>query len=195
MALQENLIYNSLTSLSESPISSMFEEFRKMHSDGKSFVFRGVLTSETITSLLRFAEVRLSGADLPLKKKKVVINVLIECLQNVIYHTRSHAQIDGFNECLLELASDNQTIKVRIGNYIRQAETEGLKQKLEKYSQLDSSQLHQTYLDILEKGEISERGGAGLVLLRMLRETANPLNWNFVFVNSNYNFFALQIDI
>jgi len=193
--LQEYLIINSLTSRNESPLSTMFEDFGKMRNDGKLLIFRGVLTSETITSLLRFAEVRLSNADLPLKKKKVVINVLIECLQNVIYHTRSHPSSGGFNECLLELASENQTIQVRIGNYIRHEETDGLKQKLEQYNGFDDKKLRQTYLDILEKGEISDRGGAGLGLLRMLRETANPLNWNFVRVNPDFDFFSLQIDI
>jgi hypothetical protein len=68
IALQEDLLINSFTSLNELPLPNMFDEFRKMRDDGKLLAFRGVLTSETITALLRFAEVRLAAIDLPLKK-------------------------------------------------------------------------------------------------------------------------------
>lgn len=193
--MQEDLLINSFTSLNESPLSNMFDDFRKMRDVGKLLTFRGVLTSETITALLRFAEVRLAATELPLKKKKVVINVLIECLQNVIYHTRNQSSEQGANECLFEISSENQNLQVRIGNFVKQAETDALLAKLNHYNSLDKAGLHQTYLEILEKGEISDRGGAGLGLLRMLRETGNPLQWHIQYANEGYSFFALQVNI
>jgi ElaB/YqjD/DUF883 family membrane-anchored ribosome-binding protein len=78
---------------------------------------------------------------------------------------------------------------------IENEKIENLKKHLEKINSLDSEYLKKYYLEILEKGNISDKGGAGLGLIEMARKSGSKLEYDFSPVDEKYSYFYLQTEV
>jgi hypothetical protein len=66
---------------------------------------------------------------------------------------------------------------------------------LEYVNSLEKEQVHSLYLEILDKGEISNKGGAGLGILRVLKDSGSKLDFNFQEIEENRSFFSMEIKV
>ena len=131
------------------------------------------------------------------KRKKNVINVLIEGMQNMYYHGRLNQSLVSealpMEYGMVGFGLDNDTVTVYTCNLASQEQKLKLEHNISKLNALNKTELHQLYLETLDKGGLSPEGGAGLGLIRMRRESGNPLEAHFVPVSDAVFVFCLTI--
>ena len=67
-------------------LSNIFDLYQTMERDNTMLSFKGVVTSDLLTSVLQIMESKLDHVEKSPKTKKKVYNVLVECLQNLYHH-------------------------------------------------------------------------------------------------------------
>lgn len=177
-------------------MKSAIDQYQLMRNHHLIFGYRGALTNELITSILQLNETKLKEMNLPFKKKKAIINILIECLQNILYHSdKSAVDNEIQSPCIFLIGKRKDEIFIQIGNYVHENSVVELKAKLDYLISLDPEELHNLYMEVLDKGQISEKGGAGLGILRVIKDSGNQISFDFMKVESDRTFFSMEINI
>lgn len=170
-----------------------FDQFKMMGTRHLIFGYKGTLTNELVTAILQLSDTKLKELKASFKIKKAVINILIECLQNVLYHAESTES--GGNHCIFLLGQTNDRIYVRIGNYVQKENESHLKSRLDSMNALEAEEIHNRYLEVLDQGQISAKGGAGLGILRILKDSGQPVSYEFHPVDDSKSFFCLEVNV
>jgi len=169
----------------------------KLRESNLAFAYRGRINGDAIGSLLQLAESRLKAMQPIQKRKKNVLNVLIEGMQNMYYHGRNNQNL--ISEVLptefgmVGFGLENDAVTVYTCNLASQEQKVKLENNINKLNALNKTELHQLYLETLDKGGLSPEGGAGLGLIRMRRESGNPLLAHFVPLTDSVFVFCLTI--
>ena len=159
--------------------------------------YSGLLNGEIIAALLQLVDARLKAEKLTVRRKKNIINILIECLQNMYYHkvkTESQAN-DPLNQVCIMMTLQPNCIILDCGNHVDFSQSLKLTTRIDELNRLPQSQLHELYLDTLNSGTLSDKGGAGLGIMRTIKEAGHPLAYNIEPVNTTTQFFWLHINI
>jgi len=177
-------------------MTSVIDQYQMMRANHIIFGYRGTLTNELITGILQLIESKLKEMKIPFKKKKAIINILIECLQNILYHsdTDSKENPPGIH-CIFLIGQHNDEFFIQIGNYIQQQQVAPLRSKLEYVNTLGTEEIHNLYMEVLDKGQISAKGGAGLGILRVLKDSGRSVDYEFIDVDAGRSFFSMDIKI
>jgi hypothetical protein len=124
--------------------------------------------------------------------KKKTMYVLIEILQNI----SKHAQIvNGEREGILLISQKENNYVLTTGNYINKNHVAELKGKLDSVVNLSPMELTELYKTILLKGEVTERGNAGIGLVELCKYSKNKINYSFEDVDEVSSFYSLSIEV
>ena len=93
------------------------------------------------------------------------------------------------------ISKNSDHYEVKTGNYIAKHKSNELKQKLDDINALDKDGLRDLYKSVLNDGELSEKGTAGLGMIDIARKSGNKLEYDFMPVDDNYDFFCLNVKI
>jgi hypothetical protein len=173
--------------------------YQAMQKEGLILSYCGTLTHDLMTTFLQLADTKLKDMQAAKKKQKNIINVLIECLQNAMFHGDALSDTDeapdNLRSCLVALGHETGEFYIYAGNYLSLASALKLQAKLDKMLPMTSEQLHDLYLNQLSTGEISSKGGAGLGIIRILRESNQQIAYSFREITQEASFFSLQVKI
>ncbi|SFC62143.1 hypothetical protein SAMN05421780_107136 [Flexibacter flexilis DSM 6793] len=172
---------------------NIYHQYQMMKQNHLIVSYSGTLNGELIASLLQLSDAKLKEQQVNVRKKKNIINILIECLQNIFYH--SEMELPALKECILMLSKQDDEYVIYTGNYLRQDRAKVLQAKLEKINPLSQEEIHQLYLATLDSGQISAKGGAGLGILRIIRESGQKLEYAIENIDNEHAFLGLQIKI
>jgi hypothetical protein len=169
----------------------------KLRESNLAFAYRGRMNGDAIGSLLQLAESRLKTMQPVQKRKKNVLNVLIEGMQNMYYHGRANhnllSELLPTEYGMVGFGYENDAVTVYTCNLASHEQKLKLENNINKLNALNKTELHQLYLETLDKGGLSPEGGAGLGLIRMRRESGNPLLAHFEPVSESIFVFCLTI--
>lgn len=161
--------------------------------------FKGVVTSDLLTSILQIMESKLTYMEETPKMKKKVFNVLVECLQNLYHHLdgESNQEADSIEtkSALFFIAREGDSFFVRTGNYIDADTSVDLEAKMSKINGLEKDELKKYYQEVLNNGAMSDKGTAGLGMIDIARKSGNKLDYEFIDVDDNLKFFCLNVKI
>lgn len=172
--------------------------YQAMQKDGLILSYCGSLTHDLMTAFLQLADTKLKELQATKKKQKNIINVLIECLQNAMFHgdaLPANSVEENFESCLVALGHETGEFYIYAGNFLSHQSAQRLQQKLEHMLPMTSEQLHDLYLNQLSSGEMSHKGGAGLGIIRILRESNQQIAYSFREITKTASFFSLQVKI
>ena len=99
---------------------------------------------------------------------------MVEGLQNITRHQEVKAEVDE-NSGIFFIQQRDGKYYITTGNVIENDKVEELRGKLEVVNSLDKVELKKYYKDVLTKGKLSVKGGAGLGLIEMSRKSGNKL--------------------
>lgn len=174
----------------------IFDFYNKMEKSNILFSFKGDLTTELLNSILHVIETKLEKMESSLKIKKKVFNLLIECLQNLYHHNEESRLNDNSQPSGLVMIAQNENgYSVFTGNFISNDSAEELKTKLERVNSLDQEELKELYKSILENGTYSSKGGGGLGIIEIARKSGEKLEFGFVPVDKQNQFFSLNVKV
>lgn len=172
--------------------------YSKMQRNNIMLSFKGDITSELLSSILQIMENKLDNIQEAPKIKKKIYNVLVECLQNLYHHMDEHAPVQNnrARSAVFLIGKGNDgSYFIITGNYIKVENIEGLKNRLEEINKMDKEQLKDYYKQVLNNGQMSEKGGGGLGMIDIARKTGQKLEFYFLPVDESYSFFTLNIKI
>jgi len=173
--------------------------YQAMQKEGLILSYCGTLTHDLMTTFLQLADAKLKDLQATKKKQKNIINVLIECLQNAMFHGDALEGGEDIGEnlksCLVALGHETGEFYIYAGNYLSESSAIKLRDKLDAMLPMTSEQLHDLYLNQLSTGEISSKGGAGLGIIRILRESNQQIAYSFREISHGASFFSLQVKI
>jgi len=173
-----------------------YEYYKNMDESDILLLFKGNITSDLVSSILKITESKLESIEDQPKTKRRVFNILVECLQNVYHHLdeRDEPNSDDFKSAILMLGRQGDTGYVIItGNYIFSDRVADLTERLNALNAMDKEELRAEYQNVLSNEGFSEKGGAGLGFIDMLRKSGQKLEFGFQEVDDQYSFFTINI--
>lgn len=178
--------------------NDIYELYQTMERENILLSFKGVVTSDLLTSVLSIMESKMDYMDESPKTKKKVFNVLVECLQNLYHHIDSEDadknQIE-VKSALFMIAKRNDQFVIQTGNYIERENGEELKKRIDTINSMDKDELKNYYQEVLNNGHMSDKGTAGLGMIDIARKSGNKLDYQFLPINEHSSFFCLNIKI
>lgn len=180
--------------------NDIYELYKTMERENILLSFKGVVTSELLTSVLSIMESKMDYMEESPKTKKKVFNVLVECLQNLYHHIDGEEEDKNFERieaksALFMIAKKDDQFLIRTGNYIDLESALVLEERLELINSLDKDGLKLFYQEVLSNGTLSDKGTAGLGMIDIARKSGNKLEYQFLAVNDTHRFFCLNIKI
>jgi Family of unknown function (DUF6272) len=175
-----------------SDLSFVYQLYRHLSGFSLSYIYKGDFSDHLNETILSLAETNMQIVNEPAALKKKVFFILIESLQNITRHSETtNDQVDD-NSSLFIIQRKAQDYYITSGNLIDVDKVEPLVVKLEKVNSLDHERLKNYYREVLDLGEISTKGGAGLGLIEMARKSGNKLAFDFSEVTKEKSFFYFQ---
>ncbi len=185
-----------MQSLQQVGMIEVYDYFNRMNEDNVMLAFKGGITSDLLSSLLQIAENKLDKATDKPKVKKKVFNILVECFQNVYHHFDRPLKDDEIsNSAILMVGKEDEFFVIMTGNFIENDKVEALREKIEFINSLDKEQLKNVYREVLNNEQISDKGGAGLGMIDIVRRSGQKIIYDFQPVNDSYSYFSLQIRV
>lgn len=156
------------------------------------FSYMGKPAPEMINLILELSESKLKIIENRNTIVKRIVNVLIEILQNVFNHGEDFSDVDD-QSFKFSLFKEGDDYCVLTKNFIRTADVDNLIDKLNNYLSLSDVDLTRTYRKTLNNGGFSNKGGAGLGLIDIIRKSNGNLNYNFSKFDDENSLFELCV--
>jgi hypothetical protein len=133
------------------------------------------------------------------KVKKKVFNILVECLQNLYHHIDKDIVVDESTKrekaALLMIAKNNKDYQIMTGNYLETKDVPSLKEKLDFVNSMDRDNLKAYYKEVLNDGNRSSKGTAGLGMVDIARKSGQKLGYHFMELSPELSFFSLTVTV
>lgn len=166
------------------------------HSPAIIHKYNGQLTFEIIEEILQESKRKLDALMLELVVKKRVYAVLVECLENTYKHNDSKSRTNPKHEEVeLILLKQNKDFVVKVSNYVSTQNLSVLTNRIDKVNSLEYNELNALYRESISKARISEKGGAGLGIIEIARNSRQKIFYEILRENSSAIHFSLKINI
>jgi hypothetical protein len=159
-----------------------------------SYTYNGKFTEQLTEQILGLVENSMNVESETSKTKKKVYFIMVESLQNITRHQSSTSEdylLNGF----FSIHKSPNGYFITSGNIVSTKNIEALKSKLDTLNSLSNEELKSYYQELLTLGGFSEKGGAGLGLIEMLRKSGNKLQYDFIDINTQYSYFYFQTNV
>lgn len=157
-------------------------------------IYSDNITSRTYEHLMNLAEEKLEHYNTSLKNKKKILHILVEALQNITLH--GHKDTDNTVASLFVIGmEENRRFFVISGNTVSTKSEEQLREKLDHLNTLDTEELRTMYKHTIQHGEYSEKGGAGLGFIDIMRKSQSKLHYHFTPITASHSFFTYKVNI
>lgn len=174
----------------------IYEHYQRMHHDNIILAYKGSVSEALFDSILQLAENKLEKIEIKTKIKKKVFNILVEILQNVYHHFEEKQEgLDEEKSIIFLLYKEEFGYRIISGNQVFNSEVKLLGERIDFINNMTNDQLKSIYRERLSDGEISNKGGAGLGMLDIVRKSGEKIDYNFQKIDNQYSFFSLEIKI
>jgi len=160
--------------------------------------FKGAVTSELLSSILGIMESKMENIEETPKIRKKVFNVLVECLQNLYHHIDKFPDDDcgmDFKSAIFMMGKMEDHYLITTGNFILSENVDKLKTKLDYINGLEKDELKAYYKEVLNNGQMSNKGGGGLGMIDIARKSGQKLDYSFSHINDKNSFFSLNVKV
>ncbi|UKN02975.1 SiaB family protein kinase [Paracrocinitomix mangrovi] len=179
-------------------VDKVYEIYKQLEEKHVLLSFKGMITSELLTTILQIMESKMEHMDEKPKVKRKVFNILVECLQNLYHHIdqedRIHMPLED-KSALLMIAKREFEYEITTGNYMKAEDVQPLKEKLDLVNSMNKDELKAYYKQVLSEGSLSQKGTAGLGMIDIARKSGEKLDYNFSPINDTTTFFSLSVKI
>lgn len=161
------------------------------------FEYEGMVTKQILLDTLPEIESILDALEVGRQKKRKLVNIAIETLQNLQLHSfPNEGDTYSFRPLFIVGKGENK-ITVTIGNLVAQDERAVLEDKITKINSLNGEEIKFLYGVIMKQTVVkfSTKGGAGLGLIDMKKKSGNDLDYRFQDVDDAVCYFSLKVSV
>ena len=174
---------------------SLYQEF----SDEKySLAYLGDFSDDITTMLIDLSDTFIARDQQLSKLRKKASMLVAESFQNVVRHKiLEHETIsqNPYNKDFFQISVISDRVIISSANIIEEKYADTLISQIDHINSLDKSQLKQFKQEKLEFGNVSEKGGAGLGLIEMVRKSGLPLKKLLLPLTKGYRLLLLELEI
>lgn len=168
-----------------------------VNSDTVLLHHNGAVDKDVVLDTLAHMEDILEAEKVDRQKRRKLVNIAIETLQNLQLHAYEHAEDEYVGMTHFYLTKSEGRINIIIGNPVNNEEVIVLEDKLKKINSLSDEEVKFLYGVIMKQTVVkfSTKGGAGLGLIDMKKKSGNPLKFDFQRIDDQVSFFSLRIEV
>jgi hypothetical protein len=165
-----------------------------MVADGFPVVYKGKLNHEIMKLFTSMAEAKVSKGCSNVSVRRLVFHVIVECVQNITRHSDDF-DVDGIGNGIFMVGERKDYYYIITGNIIKSSKVKKLEQKLERLNGMTGNELVKLHKSQMLDGEISDKGGAGLGLIDMIRKTGEKYIYQFLKLDTENHYFILKVTV
>lgn len=160
----------------------VWDTFRDISRNEPILVYEGVVTHQVMKAFSEMVQEQMEKNREPENVQRRLYHIMVESLQNINRHAES-GQSPATNYpgrgavILVRKPQDYELITV---NRIRRHQVEELKGLMDEIHPLDKEQLGELYKKQMLESSLSEKGGAGLGLIDIMRKTGSRMTCDFL---------------
>jgi Family of unknown function (DUF6272) len=175
----------------------VYEFYKSMKSHEITLVYEGEITHQITKAFTSLTESNMAKEDESGTVQRKVFHVMVECLQNISKHADDFGPEDYlFAGRGIFMVSKRETeYTVTTGNAIDNQRVEETRVMLDHINSLSREELNELYKKQMKEGRLSEKGGAGLGFIDIVRKTGRKLDYHFLPITEQTSFFLLTSTI
>ncbi len=174
-----------------------FEFYNTMKNSEVTFAYEGEITHEITKAFSSLAESHIALSNESNSLQKRVFHVMVESLQNISKHSAERRNpksiVDG--QGIFLVTKNDEEYNITTGNVVFNENIPALKEHIEKINSGNKKTLKTLYKEKIKSGRLSEKGGAGLGFIDMVRKTGEQLIYTFLDLNDKKSYFVLTSTI
>ena len=166
----------------------------EMVADGFPVVYKGKLNHEILKLFTSMAEAKVSKGCSNISVRRLVFHVIVECVQNITRHSDDFGE-DGIGNGIFVVGERKDYYYIITGNVIQSHKVPRLERQLEMLNTKTNNELLKLHKSQMMDGELSEKGGAGLGLIDMVRKTGEKYIYQFLKLDTENHYFILKVTV
>lgn len=167
-----------------------------MSDETKIIDFSGDLKYEMIQSLISELTQKISIYDFTTAVRKKILNISVECLENIYKYTDNELYKNTPNfQTKFSVIKQADEIIISSGNILLTETVEKIKARIDKVNNSTREELFQAYEEVINSGEISKQGGAGLGFIDMALKSGTRFQYAFTDVENNLFYYEFKVKI
>ncbi len=159
------------------------------------YSYKGDMTFNTIERILNDYRKSVSHYTIELVVLKRVYSVLVECLENTYRHAAHHHNTQSATEVDLSIFETDDDFIITIGNHVLNTHIADLTERINLVNNLDHTGINRLYRASISKANISDKGGAGLGIIEIARNSRQKIKYQVVATNTDTSFFMFEIKV
>lgn len=163
----------------------------EMVSNGFSLVYEGVFSHDIMKMFTSMTENNMDKQNEDKAVRRKVFHVMVECLQNMTKHSDDYDASDGIGNGLFIVGKKEGFWNIITANKIHKSKINDLSTSIDTINSMSQEELKVMYKKQIKEGSLSDKGGAGLGLIDIARKTGRKLDYQFLPLDDNENFFFL----
>lgn len=176
------------------------KEYHSKFSDQEIyFEHIGNISQDTTKAFSKQLEERLESDGVNSKVIRKIYHAVVESLQNVMRHAHEvnsgSPQGSDASEGGFIISGSNMKLMVSTCNAIPNEDIDGIKSMIDRFNAMDETEIKEVYKQMVKEARISEKGGAGLGLIDMIKKTKNKIEYHFEKVNDNCSLIILTSSV
>ena len=176
----------------------IFDLYQAMQNQNIIMVYEGEMNQTITTTFTAIAERDIEAStDLEYPIYRRLYHVMVESLQNVCKHSNDSEfsiskKSNKFGTGIFIVTEKDKVFHVVTGNDIANDKIEAMSKQLDEINSLDKLELKKLYIDKMKASRISDKGGAGLGFIDIVKKTGNKLDYSFQKISEEHSFFILK---
>jgi len=166
----------------------------EMVADGFPVVYKGKLNHEILKLFTSMAEAKVSKGCSNISVRRLVFHVIVECVQNITRHSDDYGE-DSIGNGIFVVGERKDYYYIITGNVIQSHKVPRLERQLEMLNTKTNNELLKLHKSQMMDGELSEKGGAGLGLIDMVRKTGEKYIYQFLKLDTENHYFILKVTV
>ncbi len=176
--------------------SKIFEVYDIFEKDELAIVYQGDFSNFALGMLTQLVKEYLFEDKSLVKLRNKLSFLIIEAFQNTMrYGDHQYKDQSDLVHELFILRNIEEIFYIITANLIENSRIGYVHSKLNEVNNLDKEQLKELYVKVLTNRKLTERGGAGLGFIEMVRKTKEKIDFDFTPVSEEASFFYFQMKL
>jgi hypothetical protein len=178
-------------------VKSSIELFKELQKNDLCFAYSGSFFDSITHKIIDLTQHNIDSSGNFVKIKNKISFLMAECYQNVVRHGKTAVDYENDidKSSAFFVRSIGTSFYITSANLVLNSTIDTIKEKLDKVNSLSQDELRLLQKQVLAKGKLSEKGGAGLGIIEMARRTDQKINYDFERINDTSSMFYLQLKI
>lgn len=157
-------------------------------------IYEGEVNQDITKTFTSMTQKNLEEGDTSLPIKKRVYHVMVECLQNIGKHSDNAdsglPEIPGNGIFMVSRSTEGYFVVT--GNPVANSRIPEITEMIETVNVMDKDEIKAYYKKKILESRISEKGGAGLGFIDIVKKTGNKIEFHFRKINDIASFFIMK---